>query len=209
MNTDQGTQAGAAAYSQSIEGCLEGAIGKHGLAPAELGRWLDPLGPAIAALQEDYRARRLPHLRVAEDTADVAAAEVALARLSAGADTIVFFGIGGSSLGGQTLAQLGGWHIPGMASEAQRRRPRTRFYDNLDPVTLEAALGSFALADTRFVVISKSGSTPETLVQALAALDAVKAAGLEKRAPELSLGITEPAAPGKANGLRTLFEAHA
>jgi glucose-6-phosphate isomerase len=199
---------GAVPYTQSIAGCLEAAIGRHGLTPAELDRWLAPLGPAVAALQEDYRTRRLPHLRIAEETADLAAAEAALAHLSQGADTIVFFGIGGSSLGGQTLAQLGGWHIPGMASEAQRKRPRTRFYDNLDPVTLEAALGSFTLGDTRFVVISKSGGTPETLVQALAALGAVKAAGLAKRVPELFLGITEPAAPAKANGLRTLFEAH-
>ena len=139
---------------------------------------------------------------------DVAEAEAALARLSQGADTIVFFGIGGSSLGGQTLAQLGGWNIPGMANEAQRRRPRTRFYDNLDPVTLQSALGSFDLADTRFVITSKSGGTPETLVQALAALAAVKEAGLESRMPELFLGITEAAVPGKANGLRTLLEAH-
>jgi glucose-6-phosphate isomerase len=208
MSTDQGKQAGTAPYSQSIDGCLEGAIGKHGLAPAELGRWLDQLGPAIAALQEDYRTRRLPHLRIAEDTADVAAAEAALARLSAGADTIVFFGIGGSSLGGQTLAQLGGWNIPGMANEAQRRRPRTRFYDNLDAITLQSALASFDLAASRFVITSKSGGTPETLVQALAALAAVKEAGLETRMPELFLGITELAAPGKSNGLRTLLEAH-
>jgi glucose-6-phosphate isomerase len=199
---------GAVPYTHSIAGCLEGAIGQHGLSEAELGRWLDRLNPAIAALQEDYRTRCLPHLRIAEATEDLAAAEAALARLSQGADALVFFGIGGSSLGGQTLAQLGGWHIPGMASEAQRKRPRTRFYDNLDPVTLEAALGAFELADTRFVVISKSGGTPETLVQALAALAAVKAARLEKRAPELFLGITEPAVAGKANGLRALFEAH-
>ena len=209
MSTDQGARAGTVPYSQSIDGCLEGAIGKHGLSPA--GARADgssPLAPAIAALQEDYRTRRLPHLRIAEDTADVAAAEAALARLSQGADTIVFFGIGGSSLGGQTLAQLGGWNIPGMANEAQRRRPRTRFYDNLDPVTLQSALGSFDLADTRFVITSKSGGTPETLVQALAALAAVKEAGLESRMPELFLGITEAAVPGKANGLRTLLEAH-
>jgi glucose-6-phosphate isomerase len=200
---------GEASYTHSIAGCLEGAIGRHGLSAPELARWLDPLGPAIAALQEDYRARRLPHLRIAEETADLAAAEAALARLSRGADTIVFFGIGGSSLGGQTLAQLGGWHIPGMATPAQRRRPRTRFYDNLDPVTLEAALASFDLAATRFVVISKSGGTPETLVQALAALGAVEAAGLATRVPDMFLGITEAAAPGKANGLRALLEAHA
>ncbi len=168
-----------------------------------------PSRPALAALQEDYCSHQLPHLRIAEETADVAVAQAALARLSKGAETIVFFGIGGSSLGGQTLAQLGGWNIPGMADAAHRRRPRTRFYDNLDPVTLQSALGSFDLAATRFVLTSKSGGTPETLVQALAALAAAKDAGLADRLPELFLGITEPATPGKANGLRTLLEAHA
>ena len=206
MSRDQG---GTASYTLSIDGCLEGAIGRHGLTAAELGRWLDPLAPALAALQEDYRSRRLPHLRIAEESGDVAMAETALARLSKDADTIVFFGIGGASLGGQTLAQLGGWNIPGMADAAQRRRARTRFYDNLDPITLQSALGSFDLAVTRFVLTSKSGGTPETLVQALAALAAVKKAGLAARLPELFLGITEPAIPGKGNGLRTLLEAHA
>jgi hypothetical protein len=57
---------------------------------------------------------------------------------SDGAGTIVFFGTGGYSLGGQTLAQLAGWNIPGGADAVQKQRPRTRFYDNLDPVTLQA-----------------------------------------------------------------------
>jgi len=208
MSREPGT-GGTASYTLSIDGCLEAAIGKHGLTATELGRWLDPLAPALAALQEDYRSRQLPHLRIAEETADVSVAQSVLARLSKGAETIVFFGIGGSSLGGQTLAQLGGWNIPGMADAAQRGRPRTRFYDNLDPVTLQSALGSFDLAATRFVLTSKSGGTPETLVQALAALAAAKDAGLAGRLPELFLGITEPAIPGKANGLRALLEAHA
>ena len=208
MSREPGT-GGTASYTLSIDGCLEAAIGKHGLTETDLGRWLDPLAPALAALQEDYRSRQLPHLRIAEETADVSVAQSVLARLSKGAETIVFFGIGGSSLGGQTLAQLGGWNIPGMADAAQRGRPRTRFYDNLDPVTLQSALGSFDLAATRFVLTSKSGGTPETLVQALAALAATKDAGLAGRLPELFLGITEPAIPGKANGLRALLEAHA
>jgi glucose-6-phosphate isomerase len=200
---------GAAPYTLSIDGCLEAAIGKQGLAATEFGRWLDPLAPALAALQEDYRSHRLPLLRIAEETADLTVTQAALARLSKGAETIVFFGVGGSSLGGQTLAQLGGWNIPGMADAAQRRRPRTRFYDNLDPVTLQSALGSFDLAATRFVLTSKSGGTPETLVQALATLAAAKDAGLAARLPELFLGITEPAIPSKTNGLRRLLEAHA
>ena len=61
------------------------------------------------------------------------------------------------------------------------------------------------LAERRFIVTSKSGGTAETLAQAIAALSAVKAAGLEAQIPKLFLGITEPAQPGKANGLRTLF----
>lgn len=206
---DTSARAGEAVYRQSIAGCLEDAIGRHGLSQAELKSWLDRLAPALSRLQDDYTTHRLPHLRIAEERADIEAAEAAFAKLCRGARAVIFFGTGGSSLGGQTLAQLGGWHIPGVASEAQRKRPRTRFYDNLDGNTLQSSLGSFDDLDTvRFVIISKSGGTPETLVQALAALDAVKAAGHAKRIPELFLGVSEPAAAGKTNGLRTLFEAH-
>jgi len=206
MSTTIAERAGAVPFSHSIAGCLDGAIGTHGLSQAELTLWIERLAPALDALQGDYRERRLPLLRVAEDEADIVAAEAALARLSAGARAIIFFGTGGSSLGGETLAQLGGWNIPGLADEAQRNRPRTRFYDNLDPVTLESALGTFDLATARFVVTSKSGGTPETLAQVLAAMSALRAAGLEARIPELFLGITEPRVAGKANGLRDLFE---
>jgi glucose-6-phosphate isomerase len=206
MSTPIAERAGAVPFSHSIAGCLDGAIGTHGLSQAELTLWIERLAPALDALQGDYRERRLPLLRVAEDEADIVATEAALARLSAGARAVIFFGTGGSSLGGETLAQLGGWNIPGLADEAQRNRPRTRFYDNLDPVTLESALGTFDLATARFVVTSKSGGTPETLAQVLAAMSALRAAGLEARIPELFLGITEPRVAGKANGLRDLFE---
>jgi glucose-6-phosphate isomerase len=200
---------GLALYEQSIAGCLDGAIGRHGLSEAEFARWLDKLEPAIARLKEDCRTRRLPHLTIPGESADIAEAEAAYTRLAQGARAIIFFGTGGSSLGGQTLAQLSGWNIPGTADAAQMKRPRTRFYDNLDGHTLAAALHSFDdLGSARFIVISKSGGTPETLVQTLAALAAVKAAGLEKRIPELFLGVTEPKAEGRPNGLRTLFEQH-
>ena len=75
------------------------------------------------------------------------------------------------------------------------QRPRTRFYDNLDGRTLAGAIAQLDLETTRFIVTSKSGGTSETLAQAIVALSAVKAAGLEKRIPELFLGITEPACP--------------
>ena len=208
MSTRRSARLAAPPFTQAMAGCLSSAIGEHGLSEEELASWLSKLAEPLAELKRRYHDRTLDLLRIAEDTADLEAAERAYAKLVAGARAIVFFGIGGSSLGGQALAQLGGWSIPGTADAAQKARPRTRFYDNLDAHTLGAALAAFDLGSARFVVTSKSGGTPETLVQALAALDAVKRAGLERRIPDLFLGITEPAREGKANGLRRLFEAH-
>ena len=138
---------------------------------------------------------------------DIAAARDALHKLTQGARTLVFFGTGGSSLGGQTLAQLGGWGIPGDDKHGSESRPRTRFYDNLDARTLELSLAGLDLKTSRFIVISKSGGTPETLVQVTSAIDAVRQAGLAERIPELFLAVTEPATKGAKNGLRALCEA--
>src|SRR5262245_39121050 len=86
----------SSSYRQSIAGCLGGAIGEHGLSEAELGRWLEKLAPALHDLKADHASGRLPLLKIAEETADLDAAEAALDKLSEGAETIVFFGTGGS-----------------------------------------------------------------------------------------------------------------
>ena len=194
-------------YRQSIDGCLATELGEHGLSERVFSAWLDKTAPLLAELKDAYDTGRLPVLRIAEDTADLDEAEAHLGRLCDGAETIVFFGTGGSGLGGQTLAQLGGWNLPGVSCCSDESKPRlkTRFYDNLDPMTLEAGLRRLDLATTRFVVTSKSGGTTETLAQLLTALSAVRAAGLEAQIPKLFLGITEPDKPGKTNGLRALL----
>ncbi|MDX2307517.1 MAG: glucose-6-phosphate isomerase [Hyphomicrobium sp.] len=205
MTTD--TQATATpVIRQSINGFREGAIGASGIDSGTLSGYLAKADRAIQDLREAYRSRTLPLLRIAEDTADIDEAEAALERLSAGAESIVFFGTGGSGLGGQTLAQTAGWSIPFSASDAQRKRPRVRFYDNLDGQSLAELLSGTDLAATRFVLTSKSGGTTETLAQAIATISAVKSAGLESRIPGLFLGITEPSKPGTQNGLRSLCE---
>ena len=103
------------------------------------------------------------------------------ARLTAHASDIVILGTGGSSLGGQTLAQLAGHGVPGLG--LLRGEPRLHFMDNLDPETYGALLAKLPLAATRFVAISKSGGTAETLMQTIAALSAVKEAGLDRPHP--------------------------
>jgi len=205
--SDAGSHSRGAAlpYVQNVEGCQAAVIGGSGLAPASLQTWLDKLQPALEGLKTHHAAGTLPLLNIASETADIVAAEAALIRLCEGARTLIFFGTGGSGLGGQTLAQLGGWNLPGVTQGAPHSRPRTRFYDNLDPITLAGALEGVDLATTRFVVTSKSGGTAETLAQAITTLTAVKAAGLSHQIPSMFLGITEPAMPGRANGLRALF----
>ncbi len=192
--------------SQSVAGCLESGIGAAGLPQASLEANLAKLEPRLASLRQAYADATLPVLRVPEWRDDIAPAREALTRLTHGARTLVFFGTGGSSLGGQTLAQLGGWGIPGDDKHGSETRPRTRFYDNLDARTLELALSGLDLKSTRFVVISKSGGTPETLVQITAAIEAVRQADLADRIPELFLAVTEPKARGATNGLRALCE---
>ena len=205
MNNDRTADAGRA-YRQSIAGCLDGAIGAGGLSESHLSGWLAKLAGPLQALKVDYQSGRLPLLRIPEETADIDDAKAALEALTVDARTIIFFGTGGSGLGGQTLAQAAGWNLPGVTYGPAHARPRVRFYDNLDPVTLDGAIKNLDLAKTRFVVTSKSGGTTETLAQLIVTLSAVKAQGLEALIPRLFLGVTEPAVPGKANGLRTLLE---
>jgi len=143
---------------------------------------------------------------VPAERSDLPVIEAAAARLRSGATDIVFLGTGGSSLGGQALAQLAGHAVPGIG--LLREGPRLHFMDNLDPETYAGLLAKLPLGQTRFVAISKSGGTGETLMQTIAALAAVKDAGLAAQIPDLFLGLTEPAAPGKPNGLRALLGAH-
>ncbi len=193
-------------FKQSVQGCLDSTIGSLGLPQASLDKNLDKLEARLVALREAHAKGTLPVLRVPGWRDDIEAARASLKRLARGARTLVFFGTGGSSLGGQTLAQLGGWGIPGDDRHGSEERPRTRFYDNLDARTLDLALAGLDLNTARFVIISKSGGTPETLVQITAALEAVRKAGLESRISELFLCVTEPPAKGKLNGLRALAE---
>lgn len=199
---------GVEPYRLEAAGCLDTAIGEFGLSAGEVEAACARTESGFRQLQEEAREGRLAVLKIAKERDDLTSAQSAFEALCVGARTVVFFGTGGSGLGGQALAQLAGWNIRGVSMPGQERRPRTRFYDNLDPSTLDGLLSTIDLAATRFVVTSKSGGTAETLAQAIATLAAVKAAGLGERIPHMFLGITEEAKGGSPNGLRRLFAEH-
>jgi glucose-6-phosphate isomerase len=193
-------------FVQSIDNAREETIGREGIDAATFGATLARSDTALAWLRARHADGGLRLLRLPAERGDLAAIEQAATRLRGGASDVVFLGTGGSSLGAQTLAQLAGHAVAGLAFF--RAPPRLHFMDNLDPETYGALLQKLPLATTRFVAVSKSGGTGETLMQAIAALDAVREAGLAARVPELFFGITEPAKPGKTNGLRELLATH-
>jgi glucose-6-phosphate isomerase len=188
---------------QSIDGAREERIGRHGLDRKAFDDALGRCAGALDWLRARHADGKLPLLRLPEKRDDIADVRAAAQRLANGATDVVFLGTGGSSLGGQTLAQLAGHAVPGVG--ALRDGPRLHFMDNLDPDSYALLLARLPLAATRFVAISKSGGTGETLMQTIAALDAMRAAGLSAKIGANFLGISEPLA-GKRNGLRELLK---
>ncbi|MGE0565123.1 MAG: glucose-6-phosphate isomerase [Pseudolabrys sp.] len=189
------------ALAQSINLAREARIGPHGVSDSAFSDALARAGEALSWLRARHKDGALPLLRYPDKTDDLAAIRAAAERLSRGASDIVVLGTGGSSLGGQALAQLAGYGVAGI--DGLRAPPRLHFMDNLDPVSFTALLDRLTLTSTRFVAISKSGGTGETLMQTIAVLSALKAAGLT--VGDHVVGISEPAKSGAANPLRALL----
>ena len=69
--------------------------------------------------------------------------------------TFMIFGTGGSNLGARALVNI----LQGNESK------KIIFYDNIDPINFKNYFKKIDLDNTGFIIISKSGSTPETLSQ--------------------------------------------
>ena len=190
-------------FVQSIDKALVSGVGAEGVPAEALAAALKRSEDALDFLRARHADGGLPLLQLPAERSDLDGIAQTARRLAAGASDVVLLGTGGSSLGGQTLAQLGGHAVSGVG--LLRDPPRLHFMDNLDPDSFATLLQRLPLATTRFVAISKSGGTGETLMQSAAVLAALKQAGLEKRIGELVLGLSEPVSGSKRNGLRDLL----
>jgi len=189
--------------TQSIDNAREDRIGAQGVTADALKATLARAESALEWLRARHADRSLPLLRLPETHSDLEIIRDTARQFADRATDIVILGTGGSSLGGQTLAQLAGFAVPGVG--ALRVPPQLHFIDNLDAESFSSMLAKLPHTTTRFVAISKSGGTAETLMQTIAALSAVQAEGLQTRIPDIFLGISEPAKAGKTNGLRDLL----
>jgi glucose-6-phosphate isomerase len=192
-------------FAQSLRHAREADIGREGVAAGALDDALARTRGALDWLRARHADGGLPLLRLAGRRDDLDEIRAAAERLRTGATDVVFLGTGGSSLGGQTLAQLADHAVPGVG--LLRDKPRLHFLDNLDPTSFETFLKRLSLQTAHFVTVSKSGGTAETLMQTMAVLAALKEAGLATGIPDRVLGLTEPQA-GRRNGLRELLASH-
>jgi len=187
-------------YTQDISACFVDKIGADGLAHESHAARLKKADAILADLRKAYEGRTLQLLTIPEARDDLTAMEPAAQAFLNNTTDICLFGTGGSSLGAQAVAQVVGYGVPGFAWP--KGTPRMHFFDNLDPVTLDEAFRNLDLRTTRFLVVSKSGGTPETMSQMLAALAALEAGGGGKYAKHHFLAVTEP----KTSALRRFAE---
>ena len=152
-------------FGNMVAGVLEGA----GMDPRRLG---GDLAARFRDAHAEVEARReagemgffdLPRDRgLAAETLRVADT------LVRGCDAFVVIGIGGSALGAAALRDAllpPFWNE--LDDEARGHAPRLYILDNPDPDTVSALLGRLDPASTVFNVVSKSGTTAETMAQFL------------------------------------------
>ncbi len=133
---------------------------------------IDELVPRASAIARDIEAGReagdLGFYQLPYDM-EAAAAVSDMAGLFQGkCDDLVVLGIGGSALGGTALFRALCHPLHNLVSKSDRGgKPRVFILDNVDPATVSSVLDFVDLKSTVFNVITKSGSTAETLSQFL------------------------------------------
>ncbi len=173
--------------------CLQAAVGERGIEPA----WLETLEERVCRVVGDLQNARgqgmtgwfdLPYETEQVDRI-LASAEAKEGRY----DDIVVLGIGGSALGTIALrtALLHPFHNL-LPKDQRGGLPRLHVLDNVDPDLLAAFFEDMIDPKaTLFIVISKSGSTAETMSQFLTAVDLIQHRVGEKALADHLIAITD------------------
>ena len=106
--------------------------------------------------------------------------------------TVVQIGIGGSDLGPRALyLALKGW-----CTSAKREQLDAQFISNVDPDDAAQVISNLDLERTLFILVSKSGTTLETLTNRDLVIQAMQNSGIEGLEPEKHIvGVTSKSSP--------------
>lgn len=110
------------------------------------------------SLKKEYEDARNPLWLLPFERRDLAEMAPFVERFQDNFEKVIVFGTGGSSLGAQSLIPF------------TQNMPELLFMDNIDPLTMDQQFAEIEHLKTGILVISKSGSTAETVAQFLAAV---------------------------------------
>jgi glucose-6-phosphate isomerase len=151
-------------YQHLIDHCLDTAS-PHRVERAQVDGYVSGLAPAIAALADRSNKDAAPMLDIAFEERDLQEISALAAEIRRKFRHVVIAGTGGSGLSGRTLTDF--MQQPaGLAFD---------YLENIDPDRMDSLLDRLDLRHTCFLVISKSGTTVETLSQFYVLLDYVRA----------------------------------
>jgi len=140
-----------------------------GVTPSEWNELAVRFGEVHAAVTRDRAAGRYGFMELEAQASETARVIGHVAHAPTRYTDVVVLGIGGSALGAIAVRTALGRHDD---------VPRLHVVDNVDPHTFAALLSRVALDRTLWVVVSKSGSTVETLAQYAIVRECLAAGGL-------------------------------
>lgn len=134
-------------FSQNIDSAL--ALVER----AKFDAWSAKAGEAVAQIANAPTPEMTAMFKLPAQVDDLAEIEAIGTQIAEHYTHLVIIGMGGSSLGGETLA---------MALRKQGGL-KLHYLDNIDPLTIAVLVEALPWATTAFLIVSKSGSTIETL----------------------------------------------
>jgi glucose-6-phosphate isomerase len=145
---------------------LSERIGPEGIAKDRLEVFAPRVNAAVARLEDERTPGKRDFLNLPAEPDR--AIDAAVKELTGRHDDLVVLGIGGSALGTIAVANAvnGPWSNS-VPAAARRGRPRLHVLDNVDPNEMTSLLARLDPRRTLVNVISKSGSTAETMAQFL------------------------------------------
>jgi glucose-6-phosphate isomerase len=174
-------------YRHIIDNCFSTAIGDNGLERNDFETLRADATAIVSDLKSELDSGGLAPLALANARDDLDEMHDVAEHFRENFDRLVVLGTGGSSLGGQALTSLidGEWY----------RTPdglTLNYMDNLDGYSFNRLLTQSNRGRTAYLVVSKSGSTIDTISQFLTALYAVRETMGEKNLQYHFVLITEP-----------------
>ncbi|MDO9513148.1 MAG: glucose-6-phosphate isomerase [Elusimicrobiota bacterium] len=154
---------------------MKDSIGAQGLGAAELRKIAPAVGAAVKKLNARRKSGEVGFAELPRDSKNASAIIKYADKLKGKCGCFVVLGIGGSALGPRALIDALAPSFYNLRDAAGRGgRPRIVIADNISPEFVRSVFEIAPLSNTVFNVITKSGTTSETLSVFAAALEGLK-----------------------------------